>query len=153
MLFSSQKRPNTICWIPRFRGNGNFMPSVTIMFIKYGTILSFMRKNYQPQENETHVYRAGCDHPCGLPLCIDLRLRILESEDRVDLSRRIYACTLPDMLLVGTIAGFDVFETLSAEKGFLVILCLGLLAELSQYSHYIIHMIVSKSIKWRFSQY
>ena len=59
MLFSSQKRPNNICWIPHLRENGTFMLSETIIFIKYGTILSFMRKNYEPQGNETRVSSAG----------------------------------------------------------------------------------------------
>ena len=49
---------------------------------------------------------------------IDLRLRILGSEDRMDMTRRIWACTLPDMLLVGTITGFNGFEILSAETRF-----------------------------------
>ena len=51
---------------------------------------------------------------------IDLRLRILGSEDRMDMSRRIWAWTLPDMLLVSTITGFDGFEILSAETSFFV---------------------------------
>ena len=34
------------------------------------------------------------------------------------MSRRIWVRTLPDMLLVGTIAGFDGFKILSAETSF-----------------------------------
>ena len=84
---------------------------------------------------------------------IDLRLRILVSEHRMDMTRRIWASTLANWLLVATVAGFDEFEIVSAEMGFFDYPCLGLLAEFSQKSQYIMNMIVSENIKWRFSQY
>ena len=46
---------------------------------------------------------------------IDLRLRILVSEDMVVVSRRIWASTLADRLLVATLAGFDECEIVSEE--------------------------------------
>ena len=73
-----------------------------------------MRKNYEPQENESHVSRAGSDHLYE----INLRLRILVSEDRVDMTRRIWASTLANRLFVATIAGFDECEIVSAKMAF-----------------------------------
>ena len=70
-----------------------------------------MRKNYEPQENESHVSRAGSDLLYGLP-------RILVSEDRVDMTRRIWASTLANGLFVATITGFDECEIVSAKKPF-----------------------------------
>tara|TARA_B100000508_G_scaffold29690_1_gene22462 strand:+ start:85 stop:447 length:363 start_codon:yes stop_codon:yes gene_type:complete len=49
---------------------------------------------------------------------IDLRLRILVSEHRMDMTCRIWASTLANRLLVATVAGFDEFEIVSAEMGF-----------------------------------
>ena len=52
-------------------------------------------------------------------LCvIDLRLRILVSEDRMDMTRRIWSSTLADRLFVATIAGFHECEIVSAETAF-----------------------------------
>ena len=49
---------------------------------------------------------------------IDLRLRILGSEDRIDMIRRIWAYTLANRLFVATITGFDECEIVSAKTAF-----------------------------------
>ena len=52
-------------------------------------------------------------------LCvIDLRLRILVSEYRMDMTRRIWASTLVDRLFVATIVAFEECEIVSAETAF-----------------------------------
>ena len=52
-------------------------------------------------------------------LCvIDLRLRILVSECRMHMTRRIWASALADRLAVATVAGFDECEIVSAETAF-----------------------------------
>ena len=49
---------------------------------------------------------------------IDLRLRTLGSEDRLDITRRIQASTIADRLFVGTVAGFDECEIVSTKTAF-----------------------------------
>ena len=52
MVFSGQERPNTIIWTSQFSENRHFFFSDN-----HGhntlPILTFMRKSYEPQENET----------------------------------------------------------------------------------------------------
>ena len=74
-------------------------------------------------------------HEIALVAClcvIDLRLRILGYEGRMDMTRRIWPSTLPERLLRGTIAGFDELEVLAVGKGFLIIVYLRVLVDFAQ---------------------